>query len=481
MSESRTVLRNTGILAMARVIERGGNLIIAFLVSRELGVAALGVYVTVIAYYQLITTAGEMGSTNLLIRQISRDRSRTSSYVVHAAAMAVCLSVLGMAIAWTLIPHLGYSRDLTVGLAVIVLAILPGVLNTIQEAVFVSHQRVEFETLTTLAVTVVTIIASWLLLAHGHGVVSLIVTFVVTEYAATLVYFVVINRSIARLRFEFRRQVASEIFREIRPFAGSSLLGALLARPEVLILSLVSSERQAGLYIAALKLVDFWQLVPQVYMTNVFPALSRSHHVGDGRVQEIQDAAATHLIALSFPVAVGLFVGAGPIIAALYGPGFTASIPILRFLAFNACLYGLHSVLWRVLAARGEQGRVLRVQLVTLVVRLALGFALISRYGGAGAAIGVALGLALHCALLARAISSDGTRVRLVGRPWRLAGSAGLMGVVLIGLMGLAPMPVSVVVAGLVYLACLSVTGAVRADSLALLRPSPIASPGGTA
>ncbi len=70
MSETRSIARNTGILGAARVTERVGNLLIAFFISRRGGVAALGTYATAMAYFQLIATAGEMGWTNLLVREI---------------------------------------------------------------------------------------------------------------------------------------------------------------------------------------------------------------------------------------------------------------------------------------------------------------------------------------------------------------------------------------------------------------------------
>jgi hypothetical protein len=74
-------------------------------------------------------------------------------------------------------------------------------------------QRVEFEAMSTFVQNVVLVSTSVVLLKTGHGVVSLIVAFVVAEYAVTVAYFVIINRYIAKIRIEFRRAVAREILR----------------------------------------------------------------------------------------------------------------------------------------------------------------------------------------------------------------------------------------------------------------------------
>jgi O-antigen/teichoic acid export membrane protein len=429
MSEARLVLRNTAVLGVARIIERSSGLVLALLISRELGAVGLGVYATATAYFGVISQAGEAGATNLLIREISKDRTRASAYIVHTSVMASALSLALMGIAWGVIPLLGYSPDLTRALEVIVLAILPGTLNTIQEAAFIAFQRAEFETLTTFVGSLVRIAASVALLASGYGVVSLVAVLVAVEYAATIAYFLIINRFLVRLRWELRRSIALEIVREIRAFTGLSLIGGIFARPEVIILSLVATEVQVGFYTAALKIVDLFQFIPQVYMTNVYPVLSRSFHLADGRAQEIQDLALKYLLAFALPLSAGLLFAAEPIIEAFYGPGFDRSVLLLQILALNLPLYCLHSVLWRVLAARGRQGLVLRVQVVTTLTRLGTGTVLISALRSLGAALTTPASLVFHTALLAWKVKSDGSRVPVARLGWRFAAAAALMGI----------------------------------------------------
>ena len=193
---------------------------------------------------------------------------------MHASALALgCVAILSSA-AWLIVPHLGYSHDLRHALMLIVLALFPAALNTIQEAVFIAHERVEFQTITTFFSSIVLVIATFSLVKSGHGVISAVIAFVVVEYAITIVYYLIINRYIGRLSFAFRRSVATEIIGEIKAFAGSSLVAGVFARPEILILSLFASTRQVGFYSVALKVVDVLVFVPQVYMTNVSGALA---------------------------------------------------------------------------------------------------------------------------------------------------------------------------------------------------------------
>jgi O-antigen/teichoic acid export membrane protein len=470
MSQARTIFKNTSLLAGARVIERASGLLLALFISRELGAAGLGIYATATAYFSLIAIAGASGTTNLLIREIAKDRARTNAYVVHASVLASAVSLVAIGVAWEVIPHLGYSHELETALRLIVLAIVPATLNTIQEAVFVAHQRVEFETATTLFASATTVGVSVYLLASGHGVGSLIGTFVAVEYAVTLVYFVLINRYIVRLRLVLRRSFALRLVREIRAFAAMSLLAGVFARPEVIVLSLIGTEAQVGFYSAALKIVDLWLFIPETYGTNVFPVLSRSFHLGDGRAQAIQDLALKYLLALALPLTAGLAAAAGPIVAVFYGSGFHSSVLLLRILALNVTAVSIWAVLWRVLAARGDQGTVLRAQVLTIGIRLVAGIALIAWLDALGAALATTASLAFYSAVLVLWVRHDGTRVRLVRLGWRFGAAALLMGILVALVASRLDLWALVLIAGAIYASLVLVLRAFAPDDVARFR-----------
>jgi O-antigen/teichoic acid export membrane protein len=471
VSQARIVFRNTAVLAGARIIERTSGLLLALLITRHLGAAALGIYATAVAYFGLIQLAGESGSTNLLIRELSKVRERTASYVVHTSIMALTFSIVVMAIALLVIPHLGYGRDLQRSLELIVLAVAPGTLNTIQEAVFIAHQRVEFETITTFVSSSALVALSFALVEGGHGVVSVVFAFVVLEYAVTFVYFVLISRYIARLRFEFHWELAKEILREMKTFAGSSIVAGIFARPEIVILSLVATEAQVGYYSGTLKIVDLFQFIPQVYMTNVFPLLSRSFHAVDGRARELQDLSLKYLLAFGLPVAAGLATAAPRIIEAFYGDEFGNGILLLRILSINVILYCTNAVFWRVLAARGRQDIVLRVQVVTAATRIAGGIGIISALRALGAALTAPGVLVIQAVLFMRGMRRTETAPsNLLGLSWRFALAAAVMGAFVLAVMPVLSLWLIVPLAACVYCVLLVVFRAFSSSEMEVFR-----------
>ncbi len=470
MNQPRLLVKNTSILAFARLVDTASGAILGFFISRILHADGLGVFSAAMAYYGLLSVAGELGAVNYLTREIAKNPDATNRYLVHVGALACAAAAAATGIFLLVLPLLHFSSELNAALQVVILAILPGTLRVVQEAVFVARQRVEFVAYATLISAAIEVGLSVFLLSRGWGVVSLVAVFVLIQCTVTLVYFFFLNRFIARLHWDFQFSFARRVISEIKAFAASSILGGLFARPEIIVLSLISTDAQLGYYSAALKLVDLWYILPQVFMTNVFPLLSRSYYRADMRSQLIQDKSIKYQLAVALPISAGMFAAAEPIITTLYGPGFEPSIAALRFLSFNVVLYCLFAVLWRVLSARGQQNLVLRVQVITLVTRAAGDVVFIAWLGALGAAIMTPLNLVLYCVLLGRDIRRGGTPLRLWAVTGRLMVAAVIMGVLTIVLCTWLPLWVVVPLAAVVYGVLVLLLRAVQPDDIALFR-----------
>jgi len=421
-------LKNTVVLIAARVISRATTLVLTLLIAARLGAAGLGAFSTAMAIWGALTIVSEAGAIQFLIRELSKDPSRTSSYVVHLSVVAAGLAVLVIGGVELIARNVGYSPDIEASVSIALLGILPRVLNGIQEAAFIAHGRTELETSTTFVASVAHVGLSAYLLGHGYGVQAVIASFVAGQYLVTLTYFVLISRFIVPLRLQFGWPLARRLIGEVKAFAATSALGALFARPEVIILSLVASPVQVGYYGAALRVAEIWLFVPQVFMSNVYSVLSHSHHVGDGRFLPVQGRAIKYTLAFCLPLSAGLFAAASDIIPALFGGGFGPSIDILRLLALSLTSYSLIEVFWPSLFATGNQVSVLRAQLVMVALRLGGCALAVTWLGALGAAVASAVNSAFHLALLVGAARRHGGHAPIVANGWRLGLAAVLTG-----------------------------------------------------
>jgi O-antigen/teichoic acid export membrane protein len=308
------------------------------------------------------------------------------------------------------------------------------------------------------------------MLTHGAGVTSLLAAFVALEYVVAIVYFIIINRAIVRLRAALEWSLAVRLIREIKAFTGSSLIAALFARPEIILLSLMATEKEIGIYSAALRIVEIPLTVSEVLMVNVFPLLSESFTTAEERFRFWQAESVRALAAFSLLFAAGCLAMADDVIRVLYGQDLQAAASVLRILSINVAFFSLVTVFWRSLVARERQGVNLALQTFTVGVRLVTGVALIAPLGAVGAAISSASSSALHLTLLVHATARSGAPVNVVRVVWRFALAAAGSGLVMWGLGRWLPWLPSALIGAAAYGPLLLAVGAITPADRLLLR-----------
>ena len=473
------VARNAMSLVAARVAIQAGNALLFFLMGRKLGFDQLGLYAAAISFYQIVSLAGVAAST-YIIREVARQPSETDR-LLRVLTFVALLGGGGLAALGAGVVELTSTGErLALPIALAALAVVPAMIGSIQQGVFIAHGRAFLQTVVSATAAAFNVAAGFILLMSGAGITALLALFVVTQLLAAAVGHGLIRRMIVPERDGRDRSLfrdAPRVVREMGAYLGSGLLTGLFARPETLVLALLASPTEAGYYGAALKVVDLWQFVPTTLMLTIYPLLSRAFAESRQRAAFVQREALRALLALALPVGALTFVGASDI-ASLYGDSSGRSTLPLQILALNLTLYSLIEVFWRVLSARGDQPRVLRIQVITTVTRLLSGAALIAAWGAVGAAIATVANFALYVALTWRQIVRDGSRVdllQLATRPLIAALAAG-------AIAGLALMSTSVFIAlptgAVVYCALawrLSVVRHADITSLRGVSPKPVA------
>jgi O-antigen/teichoic acid export membrane protein len=469
IDQPRKLAKNTAFLLAAQIVARASGFILAVVITRSLGAAGLGIYATAMAVYSSAQRAGMAGTGTYLVREMAKDSSRAGHLLVHVSAVSLVVTGTLTAGLLLLVPFLGYSGELELSVMIGVFAVIPRILNAIQSNAFVAWGDTRFQPLVTLVGAIAMITTSLAVLVAGGSIAAVVAVFVAIEYLKVLVWYALINRHIVRLRWRVQPRVALGMFWEMRTFTASSILNAFFSGPEIILLSVLASEREVGYYSATLKVIELWSLLPAVFMSNVYPLLARSFHRADGRFPKLQATSIRILLAISLPIAVGLAAVAPQIIGLLYGSGFDRSVDGLRLMAANVVLFALLEVFWRVLSARDRHGDVVRSQLISIPVRLGTGFVLMSEFGSVGAALATTAGIGLHVAILIVMARRSGAPVALASSLRTLVASLA-MGAAVWALAPYVPLVPLIAVGAVAYVGLLLLVRALPPEDRALAR-----------
>ncbi len=218
---------------------------------------------------------------------------------------------------------------------------------------------------------------------------------------------------VARARLPERAgRTASGLLRAALPLAALGLCQQAYLCADNLFVRVLRGEAELGRYNAAVRIFSWLVFFAAFATTTALPWLARRFH--EGQLGNATAALARPLFVASCALTGAFWPWCGPVLRTVYGPGFEAGAPSLRWcLAASVAVYGGAAFLTAVIAA-GRSRSALGIAALALSINLAANACLVPRIGIEGAAAAKLLTegtvLAASLAVLARIGAAPRTR-----------------------------------------------------------------------
>lgn len=399
-SVKQTILKNTFWLAVAEVVQRWIGLLIVIWLARHFGPAIYGQWAFALSFVLLFSVFVDFGFGTLTVREIARDKSKTTQYFDNIVAMKLILGLITLGLIALVIQFLGKEPAVVKLVYFLGMYVVINSFATFFHSIFRANEKMQYETacrgiqsLSLLGLVAFFILteSSILTISYGYIGAALIGTFI--SLGAIWRYF-----SKFFLRIDFK--ICKEILKEAWPFALSGLIVAIYLKFGIILLSLMKTDQVVGWYSAAFNLVLPLTILPNLFMFSVYPKLSVFYKESTSRFIEIYKRSLKYVFLFGFILFSLLFVFSKLIILILYGPSYyEAIIPfiillLVGFLSFMSCVF-LYT-----LNAMNKQIIYTKVTAVCLVINIILCFILISKYSYIGLSIAAATTEFLETSLL---------------------------------------------------------------------------------
>jgi O-antigen/teichoic acid export membrane protein len=436
----------------------------AVLLLRHLGVNDFGRYATVMAVLGIVAGITDAGLTAVGSREISV--ARTAVERVHILNNLLFLRVIGAslgvlaAVGFTAVA--GYDRVVIAGTAIGgVGVVLISAQSMLTVPIWVGLRIVSLTALEVLR-NLLTLAGVAVLVLAGAGLLPFFVVQVVVA-----VVLIPITLFLARVGVRFargvRRAVIVKLLRETVPLAVAFAMSVVYFRVLVVLVSLLSTEEQTGLFGTSFRIFEMLLGLPALILSVALPLLSVAGDEDDSRLRRALQSMTEASLLIAALLVVGIAILAEPGIRLVGGEEYLGAVPVLRIQALALIPVFLVQT-WQLGLIAGRAQRAMAVANgLALVLVLALGLAFVPS-GGAKAAAWVAVaaetGLALFLWIALHRTNPAGAPS--LGSAWKVAVAAGLA--VGAGYLLRDSPVVGVCVATVVFVAVAIVTRAVPAD-----------------
>ena len=430
MTTLRRILSNSGWWMADRGIALGATLATHVVLVRSLGPRGFGELSYLLAIVGLLLPITQLGVAGLLVRALL-EKPDEEQAILRAAlwlrGLGCLLALLVGVVYWALFDPAAGDRTVLLVLFVAQCATVFQVLEFWFQARMVPGQLVGWRSSVVLAAAVVKIAVA---LAGGEsGAIALVFA---AEYVLLgTAHLVAYRRAAGRWAWPGPERGWLAWFGRRSPWLLLSGLAEIVyLRIDIVMLERMQGLEAAGTYAVAARLSEVWYVVPVMLVAAMFPVMWASRADAATWDRSLQ-AGLDVLCGIALVLAVAMQWLAGPLVIALFGKEYSATVPVLALHIWAGVFIFMRALLSRWLVAED----LLRFSLVThlagAVINVAGNLVLIPRYGPMGAAAATVVSyaaagwLALFLTNATRPMAFKMTRALLLPLRWRsLAGYA---------------------------------------------------------
>ncbi len=367
-------------LGSSEVLSRGVAFVATAILARRLGVEGLGLlsFAAAIAGYfglALTTGFGEIGA-----REVARRPEEAMKIAADGTLVRLLIAVFGaIAVAMAAL-LLVRQTDARIVVLLSTLSLFSLAIDT--SWVYKGLERNRVAAAGTLASQLIYLAGVVVFVRSPAGVVRVPVIQFVGELVAAL--------ALLFLLFEkFRRpsiRGGMILARQSGYITLSRVMRSLIVTFDVILLGLLATRRDVGLYSAGYRICYLMMAVAVATHVVFAPAVARATLVGSTAVRQVLERSVALTATVMLPLAVGAAVLADRILALLFGDQFASGAPALRLLALSIALLALHGTTRSVFVAHHQTKLEAMIFAVAAALNIALNFLLIPGFGIVGAA-----------------------------------------------------------------------------------------------
>ncbi|MBI1755200.1 flippase [Candidatus Azambacteria bacterium] len=328
---TRKIARNLTISVVGRFLSGALGIASVAFATRALGVSVFGEYNLVLTILYIFSVFGSFGLDPLLTREIAKegaDEKETIERIFFArCALLSVFLLLGVALVF----FAPYSFNVKLGVALAAAGSFFFSLAQVFVGVFQRHLKTIIPAVAEVAVRGVQLTLSFYLYLVGGGIFEFLFVFVLggTLYFIIAYYWVVVRTG---FRFRMATEGFWDVLKEGWPLAVSAVLTLVYFRGDTVILSLMHSSRDVGIYGVAYKVLEHAIFIPIAFAGLVMPLLSRYAASDPARFRSVFQKAFDFLAIIALPFAVGGAYLSQGIVHILAGDGFGGAAAPLRIL-----------------------------------------------------------------------------------------------------------------------------------------------------
>ncbi len=386
MRLSTKVAYNTIVQIGSKVISTILGLLAVAIMTRSLGRAGFGEYTTIITFLSFFGIAIDFGLTLITSWMISQKGADEEKIINNLFSLRFFTALVFLSIAPLVVIFFPYSDAVKIGVLITTLSFFFISLNQIFVGFFQTKLRMDKVSIAEVASRIVLFVGVFWVAKEGFGLLGFMNVVVLAGAVSFLIQFIFLRKFI-KIKFAFDFSLWKYIIKKTWPFAVTIIFNMLYLKTDTLVLSLVKSDEEVGVYGATYKVIEVLTMIPFMFAGIILPIITTNWSNGNfDFFKKVLQKSFDLMFIIIIPVVIGAQFLSESIMVVVAGEEFREAGSVLRVLIVAGGLVFVSCLLSHIIVAIGKQKEIIWTYVFTGVTSVIGYFIFIPKYSYFGAA-----------------------------------------------------------------------------------------------
>lgn len=386
MTLSGKVAYNTIIQIIGKTTSTILGLAAIAIMARYLGQAGFGQYTTIITFLSFFGVMADFGLTLVTSQMVSHPDADQEATMNNLFSLRLISAIIFLGLAPLMVMFFPYPAVVKFGVAIASLSFFFTALNQILVGWFQKNLTMAIVSVAEVVSRAVLLIGIILTAIMNLGLLSIMIVTTLSGLISFILHYFFARRSI-RIKWEVNLAIWRQIIEKAWPIGITIFFNLIYLRADILILSLIKSQNDVGIYGATYKVIDVLTTLPFMFAGLILPILTAAWAIRDAvRFNKILQRSLDAVFIMAAPLIIGGQLTAKPLMVLVAGENFSASGDVLKILILAIGFIFIGCLLAHAVIAINKQKAVIGAYVFTALTSLAGYFIFIPSYSYFGAA-----------------------------------------------------------------------------------------------
>jgi len=383
----RAIAKNTAVLLVGQVIGIVLTYSYTIYTARYLRAEGFGILSFAIAFAGIICLLSDLGLSILTTREVSRNNMLAGKYIGNILLIKIILAIITLGFTAIVINLLGYPFKTVLVVYVITCSTMLTSFTGAFNSIFQAFQKMEYISFGTILSSVLMFTGTLFAVSKNFDLILfssiyLLVNLIIFGYC---LYICIQKFFLPKLEFDL--PFWKKLLKESIPFWMTGVFVIIYFRIDMIMLSTMKGDEVVGWYAASYKLIDCLALMPNIFMSVMFPIFSKWYIDSKDSLEMAFRKSLKFITLIAIPIGIGTTILSNEIIVFIYGNEYAPSVKALIILIWASVLGFINWTPATLLNSTNQQKVLMTFTLIGAILNIALNFMLIPSFSYIGAAI----------------------------------------------------------------------------------------------